>query len=867
MTLAYIRLKQLIILSCFFFTSLTIGQSAGQNIKQDVYVDENGVMRWGHNDEEVKGFGVNYSAPFAHGYRAATRLGVDLKKAIDNDVYHFSRLGFDLYRIHVWDTEISDAEGNLLKNEHLELFDYLLKQLKDRDINFVITPIAYWGNGWPEPDEDTPGFSHKYGKEGSLTDPAAIKAQENYLAQFLEHVNPHTGVAYKDEPNIIAFEISNEPHHKGTPEEVTDFVQRMVTSMRSTGTKKPIFYNVSHSTHLMEAYFEADIQGGTFQWYPTGLGFQKELEGNLLPNVNDYNVPFNDVIKANTAAKLVYEFDAADVMKSYIYPAMARSFREAGIQIATHFAWDPTYMAHANTEYNTHYMNLAYTPQKALALMISGEVFREVPINKSYGKYPGNLEFEEFRISYEEDLAEFNSAEKFYYTNTTTSNPLSLDALKHIAGYGNSEVVQYEGRGAYFLDKLEDGVWRLEVMPDAILIDNPFGRNNLDKTVAVINWKNWEMKVELPDLGENFSVITLSREEDVVSSNAGNFEITPGTYLLSAADKKITFNGDEPWKNGELRDFFAPETTVEKTYVLHKHIEEVTENSSLEIKADIVSNEPLEKVEVWLQNGNVYESLELKRGKGYDYKAEVPQRLLNKGFLTYQIVVTTKEGSRTFPADATGNPGQWDFYEQEKYVTRVTGKEQPLYIFNAATDKDYIVGPWKRGNQLVPGQTPGEEAYQVRLEKLFEEDVENKNANPLYDYSFRYNFKRKIEGRKSQLSDFQIIKFKARSLEEKPKKIRIALIDKNGAAFGQIVELNSQNKEYSLKINDLKPVKTVTLPRPYPSFLPYYFDHEIEGPLNMGNVESLQISIGPGLKESEFQGNHKIEFTSFRLEK
>jgi hypothetical protein len=126
-------------------------------------------MRWGHNAEEVKGFGVNYSAPFAHGYRAAQRLGVDLKKAIDNDVYHFSRLGFDLYRIHVWDTEISDAEGNLLENEHLELFDYLLKQLKDRDINFVITPIAYWGNGWPEPDEDTPGFSNKYGKEGSLT--------------------------------------------------------------------------------------------------------------------------------------------------------------------------------------------------------------------------------------------------------------------------------------------------------------------------------------------------------------------------------------------------------------------------------------------------------------------------------------------------------------------------------------------------------------------------------------------------------------------------------------------------------------------------------------------------------------------------
>jgi hypothetical protein len=110
-------------------------------------------------------------------------------------------------------------------------------------------------------------------------------------------------------------------------------------------------------------------------------------------------------------------------MKSYIYPAMARSFREAGIQIATHFAWDPTYMAHANTEYNTHYMNLGLHPAKSLALMISGEVFHEVPMYKDYGVYPANLEFEDFRVSYEKDLAEYNSAEKFYYTNALLPIP------------------------------------------------------------------------------------------------------------------------------------------------------------------------------------------------------------------------------------------------------------------------------------------------------------------------------------------------------------------------------------------------------------------------------------------------------------
>ena len=131
----------------------------------DVIVDKNGTMRWRDTREEVQGFGVNYTAPFAHAYRSAKRLGVPLREAIDADIYHFARLGFDAYRVHVWDTEISDTAGNLLENEHLDLFDYMLAKMKDRGIKFILTPIAYWGNGWPEPNEDTPGFANKYGKD------------------------------------------------------------------------------------------------------------------------------------------------------------------------------------------------------------------------------------------------------------------------------------------------------------------------------------------------------------------------------------------------------------------------------------------------------------------------------------------------------------------------------------------------------------------------------------------------------------------------------------------------------------------------------------------------------------------------------
>ena len=128
--------------------------------KEGVYIDGKGIIRWAQNDKEVKGFGINYTTPFAHAFSMADRMGINKEKAIDDDIYHFARLGLDLYRIHVWDTEISDTPGNLLQNERLQLFDYTIHKMKQRGMKFIITPIAYWGGGRPEPDVETPCFAY-----------------------------------------------------------------------------------------------------------------------------------------------------------------------------------------------------------------------------------------------------------------------------------------------------------------------------------------------------------------------------------------------------------------------------------------------------------------------------------------------------------------------------------------------------------------------------------------------------------------------------------------------------------------------------------------------------------------------------------
>lgn len=853
---------------CFcIFSALALTAQISEEEVENVYVDENGVLRWGETGEEIHGFGVNYTAPFAHAFRTAEKLDVDLKEAIKNDVYHLERLGFDLYRVHVWDTEISDEEGNLLENEHLKMFDFLVKELKDRGFNFVITPIAFWRNGWPEPDEDTPGFSDIYGKDESLVNPEAIEAQQNYLAQFLDHVNPYTGIAYKNDPDVIAFEVSNEPHHRGDPKDVKEFIQKMITAMRSTGTKKPIFYNISHSVHLVDTYFDSGIQGGTFQWYPTGLGYGKPLEHNVLPNVDDYEIPFDSVVKQKSGAKLVYEFDAADVMGNYAYPAMARSFREAGIQLVTHFAYDPTYMAAGNTEYNTHYMNLAYTPQKALALMIASEVFHRIPMYKDFGTYPENTTFEDFRVSYKENLTELNLPKKFIYTNNTETVPKDVSELEQIAGCGDSEVVEYEGKGAYFLDKLKNGIWRLEVMPDAVLVGNPFGKNSLEKKVAVITWQENEMKIDLPQLGENFSVTAINEGNTFQTEVRGNsFNIWPGTYFIVKNGVTNTFSRKDEWKDITLNEFFAPEENVQKIHVVHKGFLEISGGDPVKITAQIVAPEQIQKVSVLAHNSNVYENLEMKKTGAYSYEAVLPENLFVPGFLKYNIVVETVEDTITFPGRNEGHLWDWDFVSEEYYDASVVNTKNPIELFNAKNDARWVIGEWMESIQLVPTSDLGEAEYQVNVSELFEEDPENLNAEPVYDHSFKFNFGEKIKGRRADLLKKEKIVIKGRSLNEKPVKLQIALVMKNGKAFGKIIELNPETAEKEILLSELEPVKTVLLPRPYPTFLPYYFDHDIKEPFDIENIESVQFSIGPGIKKEDLDKKHGVGIVSVRLE-
>ena len=123
----------------------------------------------------------------------------------------------------------------------------------------------------------------------------------------------------------------------------------------------------------------------------------------------------------------------------------------------------------------------------------------------------------------------------FLYSNDTRTVPPSAPAdLRHVAGVGSSPVVNYEGTGAYFLDRLDDGIWRLELYPDVAWVHDPFTRPSLEREAARVVWRVRAMRIDLPDLGQDFAVRAVGDGDTYTPTvRDGTLDVRPGVYLLT----------------------------------------------------------------------------------------------------------------------------------------------------------------------------------------------------------------------------------------------------------------------------------------------------------------------------------------------
>ncbi|MBR5850825.1 MAG: cellulase family glycosylhydrolase [Alistipes sp.] len=480
-----------------------------------VYQDPQGIIRYTANDREVAVFGANYCLPSASDYRAAHRVAptTEAKKAmIDVDMEHFARMGFRALRLSFWgDWENSDKAGNLLDNDHLDLLDYLIAKASERGILMLLSPTVAHAAWWPDGDRDLPGFSAHYPKHELTFDPEAILAQQNYMTQLLNYRNRYTGRLYKEEPHIIAVEILNEPARiLGRNEEIRRYIDTMSDAIRATGCSKIIAYNISENFYMAPALVASKAEAATYGWYPTQLNHGYTLQGNYLPYVDDYT-PMKR-IDVGPRSKFVYEFDAPDLVCSYMYPAQVREFREGGVQWAAMFSYDMIGTAPWNLGWQTHLLNFVYTPRKAISAMIAVKAMEALPRGKDWGSYPENSHFGPVTVDSKADRSTYYDGETLLYSNSAPETmPIDRKSLRHIAGVGSSSVARYDGTGIYLLDREEPGVWTLELYPDITQIDDPFKLPDHRRRVFTLHNTPHTLQLALPGLKRSFEGLTAGR--------------------------------------------------------------------------------------------------------------------------------------------------------------------------------------------------------------------------------------------------------------------------------------------------------------------------------------------------------------------
>ena len=834
---------------------------------QSFKVDGKGVIRDAKTRQEGAWFGVNYTAPFAHAYRQLHRFGADIKQTIDKDTYHLARMGVNAYRIHVWDYEITDGEGNLLANDHLDLFDYLIARLEERGINVVLTMIMGGNNGYPEPGENLPGFSGRMNKSIATSDPDAAVIEENYIRNFLNHHNPYTGHQTKDDPMIVGFEINNEPTNSTPPKETTAFVNRMIAAVRSTGCKKPVFYNVSHNFQNTQAFYDSKMEGGTFQWYPTGLVANHTRRGNYLPSVAEYKIPFDGIKGFDKKARIVYEFDAADQWAAYLYPAIVRSFRTAGFQWVTFFAYDPIDIAQVNTEYQTHYLNLAYTPSKALSFKIAAEAMRTLPRGTSYGNYPESNRFGDFYVEYARDLSVMNTAQKYFYSNSHDIVPKDAAALEAVAGVGSSPVVRYEGTGAYFLDKVADGIWRLEVMPDQMLLSDPFAKASQRKEVNTILWHQWPMTIDLPDLGEGFSYCEIDvRTARQGTASGKTLEVIPGTWLL--ARRGVSTESVDPEArlgNIRLNEFVAPDPRQQTMQVLHEPVRTATAGQPLALKATVIGPADPDSVVLYSpsltaprgrqqpgqgRGADRTPTRKMVRSAGYTYQTDIPAASLSGSSFEYNIIVWKDGRATTFPGGAEGQPAEWDFYNgEQQWSTALVQAASPVLLYaNDCFKEAEAFGVDVRNVRVeqVAGTVPGTQA--TRLASVVPRTPPVANAPEAFRQSaegeafLRLFVRDLLSGRKQDLEGRSTLCIQLEG-HEGAETLRAGFITRDG--FTYKADVPCRDGLVRIPLSSLKLVPTVLRPETYPGFLPDYFvpDPALAPAFHVQDIETLEIGL------------------------
>lgn len=110
-------------------------------------------------------------------------------------------------------------KGQYNEAEFME-FDYIMYSAQKHNIKVIITLENYW-SAYGGIDQKLQWEGLNSGNDAArtqfFTNADCIQHYKDYAAHFINRINHYTGVAYKDDPTIFAWDLMNEPRYVGGP--------------------------------------------------------------------------------------------------------------------------------------------------------------------------------------------------------------------------------------------------------------------------------------------------------------------------------------------------------------------------------------------------------------------------------------------------------------------------------------------------------------------------------------------------------------------------------------------------------------------------------------------------------------------------
>jgi hypothetical protein len=541
-----------------------------------------------------------------------------LKQAVDEDLAHLKRMGVSIVRVHLSPSDFTDAEGRLVDTVFLDVFDYLVARCRQENLyvfislfnrigirdqaNFLKDSFASKGG-----TNNTPGQPDK---RPYIFCPEYAEPFRTYIRALLNHPNRYDGLTLKSDPGVAVWEIMNEPEYldyediqdvkfrayraewkrwlagegkKASKEtfaeyrgkHVGKFIDEMVDLIRAEGARQPIAWSlnwpgfIAGYPEIHRAIAASKVDAVTFCLYlRKGLPPKEEMNWFDMPSASGVNqldrvlprkngkLGFNFVTTPmlKDKAKIVYEFETVNNDSAYLYPAMARVFRELGAQIACMWEYDPLAAAEENCV-PTHFLNYFSSPRKAVSFLIGGEAFRKLPRQgKTEIKHTDSAAvFGDFGVSFDGDISVYAGGDTVMASNDWAKWPRAMrefalpeaNAVRRIAGVGRGPFVDYDGTGLYQVEIAGDRV-ELEITPNVTKVGKLWAAEKVGKRWAkglagkvapkavLFGYEARDFRLLLPEWSRDVRVTRVDTGE-VVPHGEGeslSLKVPPGRYEI-----------------------------------------------------------------------------------------------------------------------------------------------------------------------------------------------------------------------------------------------------------------------------------------------------------------------------------------------